>query len=349
MSRRPPSISKLRSHRLALAACGFLLAATPVFCTGDDPGKLVEAIQLQVQGISERNGPAIVRIEATYLDGRLVGTGFFIDPNGTLYTSYGVGGESHDIVVHFGGKQYVATRLISDLRSGVALLKIDAQTPFLTFGKTGDLALASPIIALGYPLGKPLTPAFGIVGGFDIKHADRFFATTHIRANLPIQRGENGAPLLNFKGEAVGIIISTLDGGSGGFVLPIEAAEKIRMDFMRFREVRPGWLGIAVRATEAETAGSTVRIDEVIADAPAQKTGLLAGDILLQIGTHKITVSEDVLDASFFLTADDNVPVRVSRAGIELEMQLHPVDPPTTRRAELSPNGFLRQGLKVGQ
>jgi S1-C subfamily serine protease len=349
MSRRRPSISSRRARRLALAACGLLLGATPAFCADEDADKLVESIQQRVQGIYDKSGPAIARIEATYLNGRLAGSGFFIDPNGTLYTSYSVGGESHDIVVHFGGKQYPATRLISDLRSGVALLKIDAQTPFLTFGKARDLALAAPIVALGFPLEKPLTPAFGIVGGFDIKHGDRYFATTHIRANLPIQRGENGAPLLNLKGEVVGILISTLDGGSGGFVLPIEAAEKVRMDFMRFHEVRPGWLGIAVRAAESQTDGPSVRIDEVMPDAPAQKAGLLAGDILLQIGTRKITVPEDVLDASFFLTADDNVPVRVNRTGVELEIELQPADPPTARRAELPPTGLPRQGLKVGQ
>ncbi len=335
MSRRLPSIFRLHTRPLAFVACGFLVGSSPAFSAEDDSGKLLDTIQQQVQGIYDRNGPAVVRIEATDIHGRLAGTGFFIDPNGTLYTSYSVGGESEDIVVYFQGERRPATRLISDLRSGIALLKIEAQTPFLTFGKTNNLPLASPVVALGYPMEKPLTPAFGIVGGFDLKHAGRYFATTHIRANISVQRGEGGAPLLNLKGEAVGILISTLDGGSASFVLPIEAAEKVRMDFMRFREIRPGWLGLAIKAADAPVAGSTARVDEVMADAPAQKAGLLPGDILLQIGARKIALPEDVLDASFFLTAEDTVPIRASRAGAEFELQIQPIDPPTARRAEL--------------
>jgi S1-C subfamily serine protease len=310
---------------------------------------LLEAIQGQVQGVYEKSGPSVVRIEATDAHGRLSGTGFFIDPNGTLYTSYSVGGESDDIVVCFRGEKVPATRLVSDLRSGIALLKIDAQTPFLTFAKTRE-PMASPIIALGFPMDKPLTPSFGIVGGFDIKHGGRFFATTHIRANVPVQHGEGGAPLLNLKGEVIGILISTLDAGTASFVLPIQAAEKVRTDFVRFREIRPGWLGLAVTASDTALSGSTARVDEVMADAPAQKAGLQAGDILLQIGNCKITAPEDVLDASFFLTAEDAVPVRINRGGTVMEVQLQPADPPNAHHADL-PAGVTMpplQGLRVG-
>jgi len=325
------------------------MAVAPLFGSDGESGKMLDAIQQQVQGVFEKSGPAVVRIEATDTHGRLAGSGFFIDPNGTLYTSYSVGGESQDITVHFRGERHQASRLVSDLRSGIALLKIEAQTPFVSFGKARELALATPVIALGYPMEMPLTPSFGIVGGFDGKYGGRFFATTHIRANLPVQRGESGAPLLNTKGEVVGILISTLDNGSASFVLPIEAAEKVRMDFIRFREVRPGWIGLAVKAADAPAAGSTALIDEVMAGSPAQKAGLTAGDILLQIGARQISVPADVLDASFFLTADDGVPVRVNRAGTEVQLEVQPADPPTARRASLPPAGVAPHGLKVGQ
>ena len=120
-------------------------------------------------------------------------------------------------------------------------MKIDAETPFLPFAKPRELTVASPVIAIGFPMDLPLTPAFGTVGGFDLKYLGRLFATTHIRANVPVQRGEGGAPLLNAKGEVVGILISQLDAGNAAFVLPIEAAEKVRKDFIRFHAVRPGW------------------------------------------------------------------------------------------------------------
>ena len=346
MSRRLRSISNRR--HLALAACGALLGAAQLFSADDDAGKMLDAIQQRVLAVYENSGAAVVRIEATEGRDRVVGTGFFIDPNGTLYTSYSVGGESQDIIVHFRGAQHPATRLISDLRSGIALLKIEAETPFLTFAKARDLALASPIIALGYPRELPLTPSFGIVGGFNLKLGDRYFATTHIRANLPVQRGEGGGPLLNMKGEVVGILISMLDGGSASFVLPIEAAEKVRMDFTRFREAHPGWIGVHVKTADTAVAGSTAQIEEVIAAAPAEKAGLRAGDVLLQIGARKIAVAEDVLDASFFLTADDDVLIRIARAGEELQIKLQPGDPPSALRSLLPKIGSMDDGLPRG-
>ena len=179
---------------------------------------------------------------------------------------------------------------------------------------------------------------------------DRYFATTHIRAILPVQRGEGGAPLLNLKGEVVGILISMLDGGSASFALPIEAAEKVRMDFTRFREAHPGWIGVHVKAADTAVAGSTAQIAEVTPDAPAEKAGLRAGDVLLQVGERKITAPEDVLDASFFLTAEDPMTVRVARAGAELDIKLQPTDPPNTDRPALPAITDLRlQGLKVNQ
>ena len=347
MSRRLRSISSRR--HLALAACAAIFGTARLFSADDDAGKILDAIQQRVRAVYENSGAAVVRIEATEGRDRVAGTGFFIDPNGTLYTSYSVGGESQDIVVHFRGARHPATRLISDLRSGIALLKIEAETPFLTSGKAHELALASPIIALGYPRELPLTPSFGIVGGFDLKFGGRYFATTHIRANLPVQRGEGGAPLLNMKGEVVGIIISMIDGGSASFALPIEAAEKVRADFTRFREAHPGWIGVHVKAADTAVAGSTAQIAEVTPDAPAEKAGLRAGDVLLQIGVRKITTAEDVLDASFFLTADDDVPVRIARAGEKLEITLQPGDPPNAHRSLLPKIGSRDDGPKAGR
>ena len=100
----------------------------------------------------------------------------------------------------------------------------------------------------------PLTPSFGVLGGFDREYLGQYFATTHLRANVPVQRGEGGAPLLNMKGEVVGMLISSLDQGSASFVLPVEAIEKVRREFVRFGELRPGWIGLSVEAC-AEPVG----------------------------------------------------------------------------------------------
>lgn len=316
--------------RRSITALGVAVASFAVGAQAEDPegARVVAGLEQQVRAIFEKCQPAVVKIEACDAHGRLSGTGFFIDPNGTLYTSYSVGGDSRDIVVTVGNTRHPATRMVSDRRSGVAILKIDAETPFLTFAKSRDLGVASPVMTVGYPLDLPASPSFGMVGGFTIKYLGRYFATTHIRANVPVQRGQGGAPLLNLHGDVVGILISSLDQGSGSFALPIEAAEKVRKDFLRFHEVRRGWLGIEVTPLDEPVAKSTALIKEVLPDSPALKAGIQAGDVLLRVGDRAIASPEDVLDATFFLTADDSTTVTVSRDGQDLELALHPTDHP---------------------
>jgi S1-C subfamily serine protease len=300
--------------------------------------QLLDAIQHQVLDLFEKCRGAVVRIEGTDSDGRLLGSGFFIDPNGTLYTSYSVGGETRDLVVIHGEAKYPARRLIADARAGVAILKVEAQTPFLTFGSSRELRTASPVLAIGYPMDLSITPSFGIVGGFDIQYLGRVFATSHIRANVPVQRGQGGAPLLNMKGEAVGILISSIDNGSASFVLPIEAAEKVRSDYVRFNEVRPGWIGIAVQPSEpSRPEASPPVIEALIENSPGARSDLRPGDIVVQLGKQAIANEADVLAASFYLTADDDVALAVLRDGERLELSIRAIDHPQLHRPPTLP------------
>jgi S1-C subfamily serine protease len=204
---------------------------------------------------------------------------------------------------------------MADLRSGIALLKVDAATPFLPIGKSTGLGLATPVVAIGYPLDLPESPSFGMIAGFDRKYLGRYFSTTHLRVNLPTQRGEAGAPLLNFKGEVVGILISSVDSGSACYALPIDAAEKIRRDYVRFGDARHGWIGIDVQESEFAVDGSRAKMTQIRKNTPAADSGLKAGDILLQVGKVPVHEPEDVIDASFFISAGDSVPITVARDG----------------------------------
>ncbi|MHA3771750.1 S1C family serine protease [Verrucomicrobiota bacterium sgz303538] len=333
---------------LSVSSCCFAWALTGALFIGVPQGRAEEvassaavfdSIQQGVQTLFQRCRSAVVRVEASDTHGQLSGTGFFIDPNGTLYTSWGVGGEARDIVVCTGDSKYPAKRLVSDPRSGVAILKvdIDTPTPFIPIGNTHDLAVGSPVMTIGYPMDLPPTPSFGMVGGFDVKYLGKYFGAKHIRANVAVQRGEGGAPLLNMKGEAVGILISSLDQGSASFVLPIEAAEKVRRDFVRFGEVRPGWIGVLIGEAATAIQGSVAEVQEVMPDTPAGKAGLQEGDILLQLGSRPIKSPEDMVDASFYLSANDDVSVKIARGGQPMELSIQPAESPNGRRPLWAP------------
>jgi S1-C subfamily serine protease len=287
-----------------------------------------EAITREVRQLFEKCRHAVAKVEALDSRGPLAGTGFFIDSNGTLLTSYTVGGESAEITVLQGTQRYAAKRLTADPRSGVAILKIETQTSFLQPGNSRNLPLASPVVAIGYPMDLQLTPSFGTIGGFDLKYLGRFFGVGHIRANLAVQEGESGAPLLNMAGEAVGLLISRMDSGSASFVLPIEAAQKVHRDYLRYGSLRPGWLGMNVTSMAEATAGSRARVSATIDAGPAHKAGLREGDTLLKIGPHPIREIEDVFNASFYLTAEEDLEVQIVRANQVLDLQITPAARP---------------------
>src|SRR5437870_8202046 len=320
-----PSGSKRSAIAIAFAFCsgaGLLLAQEQPATT----------ISHQVRDVFERAARAVVKIHGVDEHSEICGTGFFVDPTGTLYTAYTVGGDAGNFTVEFQGKKYPARQLVADIRSGTAILKVDETTPALPIGKSEELELATPVISIGYPLDLPKTPNFGMIAGFDRKCLGRYFSTIHLRVNAPTQRGEAGAPLLNMKGEVVGIVVSGLENNSACYAVPIEAAEKIRSDFVRFGEARHGWIGVNnVSPASHQVDGSRAMVTQVAEDAPAARSGLKEGDVLLQVGKKKITDPEDIFDASFYITAGDIVPITVMRGNqkitFEVQAAMHPASP----------------------
>ncbi|MBA3273892.1 MAG: serine protease, partial [Chthoniobacterales bacterium] len=234
-------------------------------------------------------------------------------------------------------------------RSGLAILKVDdVTTASLPLGQSDELEVAAPVVTIGFPLDLPQTPSFGMIAGFDRKFLGRYFSTTHLRVNLPTQRGEAGAPLLNFEGEVVGILVSSVDNGAACYALPVNAAEKIHSDFVRFGEARHGWVGINVGEAGTEREGSRAEFTDIMPGTPAADCGAKRGDILLQVGNTPVHEPEDVLDASFFITAGDRVPITVLRGDekltFEVEAGFHPAAqrPPVIASPLTMPLDFRR-------
>ena len=310
------------------------------------------SISREVKDVFAHAAKAVVKIHATDQMGELSGTGFFVDPTGTLYTAYSVGGDAEDVKVEFKGKSYPAHQLLADVRSGLAILKVDLATPALPIGKSEELEIATPVVAIGYPLDLAETPSFGMIGGFDRKCLGGYFSTTHLRVNLPPQRGEGGAPLLNLKGEVIGILLYSLENNSACYALPIDAAEKIRSDFARFGEARHGWIGARVKEAPTAVEGSRAETSDIVGETPAAECGMKPGDIVLQIGRTKVHEPEDILDASFYLTAGDMVPITVMRGDQKLTFEVRADFHPDGKRPQLiasplSPNRAIPLNLQT--
>src|ERR1700745_829855 len=320
-SRPTQSVHSVKALKVGIAL--LMLGATRLLAQQG-----LNSISSEVQRVFESAKSAVVRIQAEDEHGKLAGTGFFIDPNGTIMTAYAVGGESRDIIVEFGPNRYPAERLVADPRSGIAILRLTASTPWLPIGDSDELKMASPVVTIGYPMDLSVTPTFGMIGGFDLKYLNQYFSTTLIRANIAAQRGEAGAPMLNLKGEVVGVLIFPIDNRTACYALPIKAAEKIRTDYVRFGEVRPGWVGVSVVECEEAVHDSTAVIQSFAEGSPAMDSGLQQGDVLLRIGAVPVHSPSDVVNASFFLTADQDVPITVFRDGKEVTVTVTAADHP---------------------
>src|ERR1043166_3761092 len=329
---------QLSGSSLAVALAvfgGVVLARAEETTPPPAPESSTASISREVKEIFEKSGKAVVKIRGFDEHGELSGTGFIIDPAGTIYTAYSVGGDTDNLTVEFDGKTYPARLMMADQRSGIALIKADIATPALPIGKSETMEVATPVMAIGYPLDLPSTPSFGMVAGFDRKFLDRYFSTTHVRVNLPTQRGEAGAPLLNFKGEVVGILVSSLENNSSCYALPIAAADKIRSDYVRFGEARHGWVGINVAEAKTPVEGSRAEMTKIIQGTPAADSGIKPGDVLLQVGRKPVHEPEDVLDASFFITAGDTVPITVMRGNEKLSFNVQADFHPASQRPPL--------------
>lgn len=336
--------------RSALSREAFCLVLTLVAVV---PVRAQESLSNQiaeVRQVFEERRSAVVRIEAYDHHGKVAGTGFFADPSGTIYTLAGIVANADEIFIVQGDKRLRAELLISDPRSGVALIKADCKSPFIPVGSAKGLSLADPVMAIGFPMEMDATPTFGIVGGFDRKFLGKYFVTTHLRANVPVQAGFSGAPLLNLEGQAVGIVVAGIGNGGACYALPIEAAEKIRMDYARFGRAQHGWIGVTVEDSKGEVEGSHVRVTELGDDTPASKAGIRNDDMLLQVGQVKIKDVEDVIDAAYYLTADDKVNVRVARDGQTLDISVLPSMHPALfpREPNIGALESLTNDLKLG-
>ena len=305
-----------------------------------DDSTVADAIQSTVAEVFNSAVPSVVRVESDDELGKVSGTGFFADATGTIYTLASVVGDGLSISVTRGDQRWPAKLLAKDPRSGIALIKVDeaGATSFLEKGDCSEVKASSPLVVVGFPFDHDVSPSFGIVGGLDRKSQGKFFTTTHIRANIPVQRGQGGSPVLNLDGQVVGVLVSGLESGAGCFVLPIRAAEKVRQDVVRFGDVRHGWAGVTVHEMPVAVQGSHLMIDMVDPSGPASSQ-FRSGDVVLQVGDIVIREPEDALDASFFLTAGEPVAVRVARGEETLDLQLTPAEHPLDRSSELQALG----------
>src|SRR5260221_4354371 len=124
-------LSRSRRNAIIAAAVVFCLGAGLLFAQEQS----ATAISHQVRELFARAAKAVVKIHGVDEHSEICGTGFFVDPTGTIYTAYTVGGKAGNFTIEFGDKKIPARQLVADVRSGTAILNVDQTTPALPIGR----------------------------------------------------------------------------------------------------------------------------------------------------------------------------------------------------------------------
>ncbi len=233
---------------------------------------------------------------------RSQGSGFIIDPNGLIITNNHVVAEATVILVRMSdGKEYNAEILGRDPKTDLALIKVENQTdlPFLKLGDSTKVNIGDWVVAIGNPFGLEHTVTAGILSArgrvIGSGPYDDFLQT-----DASINPGNSGGPLLNLKGEVVGIntAIFTRMGAIGtgiGFAIPTKLAKKIVAQLKDKGRVVRGWLGVMIQKITPELARSFklesqtgALVADVTPGGPAEKAGLKHGDVITAFNGHKI-------------------------------------------------------------
>ncbi len=264
-----------------------------------------------------------------------VGSGFIIDSNGTILTNYHVVGDAEKISVTLSdGRRHDAKVIGKDQKTDIAVIKIDAgrDLPAVTLGDSDRLEVGEWVVAIGNPFGLDHTVTSGIVSakGRQIGAGpyDNF-----IQTDASINPGNSGGPLLNLRGEVVGIntaIFSQSGGNIGiGFAIPTNSVKDLLPQLKDKGRVVRGYLGTTVQKITPEIAESlslkqTTRalVADVVKGGPAEKAGVKAGDIIVEFDKREIKDSSDLPSAVARITPGTAVQLKILREGKQISLPI---------------------------
>jgi serine protease Do len=258
------------------------------------------------------------------------GSGFIVSKDGYILTNSHVVGDATKITVKLhDGREFEAKNIGSDKKSEVAIIKIDADDlPTVALGDSGELEVGEWVIAVGNPFGLTETVTAGIVSALGRSNIGIADYENFIQTDAAINPGNSGGPLLNIKGEVVGIntaIYSQSGGYMGvGFAIPINMASAIKDQLIASGKVTRGYLGIYLQELTPDLASSLglkdsrgILVSDVMEDSAAAAAGLKQGDVILALD------GKDVRDVGSFrnsissMPPDTKITLRILRDGKE--------------------------------
>jgi S1-C subfamily serine protease len=332
---------------------------------------------MSVNEIYERASSGVVRINASdnstssstspFGQNAALGSGFVIDKSGHIVTNYHVVRDAGRVTVSFSNRDTVQAEVVgTDPSTDLAVLRVEtaasALTP-LSIGNSDAVRVGDPVVAIGNPFGLDRTVTAGIVSALQrlIQAPNRFTIDHVIQTDAPINPGNSGGPLLNARGQVIGVNtqIETGTGSSAtgnvgiGFAVPSNTVKDVVAQILRTGRVDHAYLGISGQALTADVAerynlpvDAGVLVGRVTDDSGADKAGIeggetevvvagvsytLGGDIIVAFEGKKISSVEELRDAISAKKPGDKVSLVIyrdaSRTSVTVTLGRQPASP----------------------
>jgi serine protease Do len=279
---------------------------------GDDPFERFFEFQVPERGFEQRG----------------LGSGVIVTEDGYVLTNNHVAGDADEVNVTLStGRTMRATVVGKDKATDIAVLKIDADNlKPAKLGKSTALEVGDWVLAIGSPFGLDHTVTAGIISATGRANVGITDYEDFIQTDAAINPGNSGGPLVNLRGEVIGINTAIATRSSGymgvGFAIPSDMASHVMHSIIDKGFVTRGWLGAMIQDLNDELAKSFgyesnegVLIGDVVADGPAAKAGLVAGDIVTKYNNQSVRSANELRNAVAATAPETNAKLEIFRDG----------------------------------
>jgi serine protease Do len=278
-----------------------------------------------------------------------LGSGVIISPRGYIVTNAHVVEQADEIIVTMADESQHKAELVSaDPEGDLAIIKMETDKPAaaIRLGSSSDLMIGETVIAVGNPFGYQHTVTTGVVSALD-RTIEPSPATKHeglIQTDAPINPGNSGGPLLNIRGELIGINTAIRAGAQGlGFAIPVDKVRAIMIGLLSVRGAGQPWHGI--KFDPAERAPVVLGVEK---DSPAAKTGILKGDRIESLGGRRVGEVIELETALLDHKVGEELSLGVRREGraVDLKFTLAEAPKPDGVKLALALYGLHVQELQ---
>jgi len=318
---------------------------------------LLDAYSNAVIGVTERVGPAVVRVETgpkvrTPRDRGGMGSGIVISPDGLVLTNSHVVGSSKEIRLRDTEGAVTDARVLGvDPDTDLALLRADGvrDLHYASLGNSKHLRRGQLVVAIGNPLGFESTVTAGVVSalGRSIRSVSGRTIEDVIQTDAALNPGNSGGPLVSSAAEVIGINTAIINGAQGiCFAVASNTAQFVLSEIIRHGYVRRAYIGVAgqtapIPRRHAVVAGIDNKMGALLAqiepDGPAAQAGLLPGDVVIKLDGVEINGVDDLIRVLDRDRIGRTLAMDVLRLGRLRAIDIHPVErKPAARQAAAS-------------